>query len=102
MCFRPPPRWAARAIGGPIAVTPNTDYVFSAWVYRSESNGNAYVDMGDIRDEVQLVSTGETGVWQQLSGTWNSASHRSVTLRCVTDGGITSAVWFDSISLVAR
>jgi len=85
-----------------IPVTANTNYTLSAWIYRSDPAGSAYVDMSDIPGEIQLVSTAQTGVWQHVSSPWNSGSRNSVTLRCVTDSGINGPVWFDDVSLVRQ
>ena len=57
------------------------------------------MDMADIVGERQLC-TSTSGSWQFLSGTWNSGSNTSVTLRLITDGSPTGDIWFDDISLV--
>ena len=83
----------------PIAVSPNTNYTYSGYIWRTNSTGGACMDMGDISGEKQLC-TRTTGSWQFLSGTWNSGSNTSVTLRLITDGSPTGDIWFDDVSLV--
>ena len=82
----------------PIAVSPNTDYTYSGYLWRTDSAGGACLDMNDIPGETQLC-TSTSGSWQFVSGTWNSGSNTSVTLRMVTDGSPTGDIWFDDISL---
>ncbi len=82
----------------PIAVSPNTDYIYSGYIWRTNSVGGACLDMNDIVGERQLC-TSTSGSWQFLSGTWNSGSNTSVTLRLITDGSPTGDIWFDDISL---
>jgi len=82
----------------PIAVTPNTNYTYSGYVWRTNAAGAACMDMADLVGERQLCTTG-TGSWQFLSGTWNSGSNTSVTLRLITDGSPTGDIWFDDITL---
>jgi hypothetical protein len=83
----------------PITIQPNTTYTYSGYIWRTNSTGGACMDMADIAGEVQLC-TSKTGSWQFLSGTWNSGSNTSVTLRLITDGSPTGDIWFDDISLV--
>ena len=82
----------------PIAVSPNTTYTYSGYIWRRNAIGAACMDMNDIVGESQLCADG-TGNWQLLSGTWNSGSNTSVTLRLITDGSPTGDIWFDDISL---
>lgn len=82
----------------PITVQPNTTYIYSGYIWRTDSTGGACMDMADISGELQLCTT-QTGSWQFLSGTWNSGSNTSVTLRLITDGSPTGDIWFDDISL---
>ncbi len=83
----------------PIAVSPNTTYTYSGYIWRTNSTGGACLDMNDIAGEKQLC-TSTAGSWQFVSGTWNSGANTSVTLRLITDGSPTGDVWFDDISLV--
>ncbi|HEX2996343.1 MAG TPA: DNRLRE domain-containing protein [Anaerolineales bacterium] len=83
----------------PIAVSPNTTYTYSGYIWRTNSTGAACLDMADIPGELQLCTT-ISGSWQFLSGTWNSGSTTSVTLRLITDGSPTGDIWFDDISLI--
>src|SRR6185369_5210667 len=82
----------------PIAVSTNTTYTYSGWVWRTATTGGSCLDMNDIAGEAQFC-TGVTGSWQFLSGTWNSGTNTSVTLRLITDGTPNGSIWFDDISL---
>jgi hypothetical protein len=82
----------------PIAVSPHTDYLYSGYIWRANSTGGACLDMNDMAGERQLC-TDIAGSWQHVSGTWNSGSNTSVTLRLITDGSPTGDIWFDDISL---
>jgi hypothetical protein len=84
----------------PIAVSPNTTYTYSGYIWRTNSTGSACLDMNDIPGETQLC-TSVSGSWQLVSGTWDSGSNTSVTLRLITDGSPSSDIWFDDISLIA-
>jgi len=83
----------------PILVSPNTTYIYSGYIWRTNTAGGVCMDMADIVGERQLC-TGATGSWQFLSGTWSSGSNTSVTLRLITDGSPTGDIWFDDISLL--
>lgn len=80
-------------------VTPNTNYVFSAWVYNSLTSGAAYLDMNDIAGEPQMPSTRGKNAWEYVSRAWNSGTNTTVRVRCVTDGNPQGNVWFDDIRL---
>ncbi len=82
----------------PIAVSPNTTYTYSGYVWRTNSTGGVCMDMADLVGERQLC-TSASGSWQFLSGTWSSGSNTSVTLRLITDGSPTGDIWFDDIAL---
>ena len=96
--------------GKPIAVTPNTQYVFSAWVYLTGApkTATAYIDMNDAEGEVQLESTTynhdgyKDDYWILMSGFWYSGSHTEITVRAVvhpeTDGTVNTA-YIDEVSL---
>ncbi len=83
----------------PIAISPNTTYTYSGYIWRTNATGGACMDMADIVGETQLC-TSTSGSWQFLSGTWNSGTNTSVTLRLITDSSPTGDIWFDDISLV--
>ena len=83
-----------------IAVSPNTTYTLSAWIYRGSTTGGACVDMNDIAGERQLCAT-QSNVWQFVSGPWSSGSTTSLTLRLVTDGNPNGSIWFDEVSLTS-
>jgi hypothetical protein len=82
----------------PITVIPNTSYTLSGYIWATNTTGGAYLDMTDIPGELTLPSR-QTGTWELVSGTWNSGSNTSLTLRLVTDGSPTAPIWFDDISL---
>ncbi len=96
------------ATANSISVKPNTDYLFSGYIYRSDNSAWAYIDMNDAAGEVQLLNTEAYGKWQYVSGIWNSGSSHTVTPRIVVESnytvnqhlgaGITGDVWFDDIS----
>ncbi len=85
----------------PITVAPNTTYTLSGYIWKEATNpgSGSCLDMSDIDGELQLCTT-LTGAWQFLSGTWNSGSNNSLTLRLVTDGDPNGDTWFDDISLM--
>jgi hypothetical protein len=83
----------------PIPVSPNTTYTYSGYIWRTNATGAACMDMADVAGERQLCASA-TGNWQFLTGTWNSGSNTSVTLRLITDGSPTGDIWFDDISLI--
>ncbi len=86
-----------------VTVIPNTEYMLSGWIYKTNSVGNAYLDMDDISGEAQIgVYNGSgAGTWTYVVGTWNSGTNSAVKIRCVTDSGITAAVYFDDLKLEA-
>ncbi|OCT15421.1 hypothetical protein A8709_15180 [Paenibacillus pectinilyticus] len=86
-----------------VAVTANTTYKLSVWIYKNNNQGVAYVDMNDVAGEAQIgVSSGAGGgQWVYSEDIWNSGAATSITLRCVTDNSPTDAIWFDDIQLVA-
>src|SRR5215208_6082770 len=75
-----------------IPVNPNTTYTYSGYIWRTNSTGGACMDMADLTGERQLC-TSVAGSWQFLSGTWNSGTTTSVTLRLITDGSPTGDIW---------
>src|SRR5436305_1755389 len=82
----------------PITVTANTTYTLSGYIWATNTTGGAYIDMNDTPGELTLPSR-QAGAWELVSGTWNSGSTTSVTLRLVTDGSPTAPIWFDDITL---
>ncbi len=91
-----------------ISVKPDTDYLLSGYVYRSDNSAWAYIDMNDRQGELQLLDINTYGKYQYVSGVWNSGSNTNVQLRLVVEPnytvnqhlkeGITGDVWFDDIS----
>lgn len=90
------------AISNKIFVKPNTDYILSGYIYKTNSNGNVYLDLNDIAGEAQptVVNGNGAGVWTFVSQTWNSGSNSFVNIRCAADNGINADAFFDDVSLV--
>lgn len=84
--------------GSAITVSPNRSYALSGWIYKAATAGAAYIDMSDISGELSLNAT-QTNAWEFVSGTWNSGTTTSVTVRLVTDHAPNGAIWFDDIAL---
>ena len=84
--------------GSVITVSPNSSYVLSGWIYKAATAGAAYLDMSDIPGELNL-NAAQTDVWEFVSGTWNSGTTTSVTIRLVTDHTPNGSIWFDDIAL---
>ena len=80
-----------------VSVQPNTNYVLSGWIYREATTGAARLDLTPSGFSVN--STTQAGMWQYVSGTWNSGSNTSVQVRLVTDCNINGPAWFDDVSL---
>ncbi len=87
-------------VSEPIAITPNTVYTLSGWIYKTATAGSAYIDMNDIPGELTLAAT-QNHQWQYVRGTWNSGTNTSLRLRLVTDGNVNGWVWFDDLALVS-
>jgi|GEM_PF-921974 len=81
-----------------VTVAASTAYTYSGYVWRTNAVGGACMDMNDIAGELTLCVT-TAGSWQFKSGTWNSGTNTSVTLRLITDASPTGDIWFDDISL---
>lgn len=94
---------------GSVSVKPQTDYLYSGYIYRADNSAWAYIDMNDHTGELQLLDIDSYGKWVYVSGVWNSGSATSVQPRIVVESnytinqhqgsGITGDVWFDDISL---
>lgn len=92
-----------------IKITPNTDYLFSAAIFRQDNSAWAYIDMNDCTGELQLQDKSTPGKWQYVSGVWNSGNTTSINVRAVVEpdyhnttsdyNGISGDIWFDDISL---
>jgi len=81
-----------------VTVQANKTYTYSGYIWRTNTVGGACLDMNDIVGETQLCVT-TAGSWQFKSGTWNSGTNTSITLRAITDASPTGDIWFDDISL---
>jgi acid phosphatase type 7 len=86
-----------------VSVTANSNYIYSAYVWKGATNTSSgtCADMNDIAGELQVCAT-TTGAWQFMTGTWNSNSNTSVTLRLITDGNPNAGSWFDDVSLASQ
>ncbi len=92
-----------------VSVKPQTDYLYSGYIYRADNSTWGYIDMNDRTGELQLLNTEVYGKWVYVSGVWNSGNATSVTPRIVVEpnysinqhlgAGITGDVWFDDITL---
>ena len=81
-----------------VTVTASHAYTYSGYIWRTNTVGGACMDMNDIAGELTLCATA-AGSWQFKTGTWNSGTNTSVTLRLITDASPTGDIWFDDISL---
>ncbi len=92
-----------------ISVKPDTDYLLSGYVYRTDNSAWAYIDMNDRAGEVQLLDISSYGSFNYVSGVWNSGNSTSLNVRIVVEPnytinqhqkeGITGDIYFDDISL---
>lgn len=72
-----------------IAVDQNTDYVFSLWVSSWYPTSPAVLQLrvnNDILGVYDAPST--TGVWQQVSATWNSGTSTTASLLSIVDENV--------------
>ncbi|MEM1331992.1 MAG: carbohydrate binding domain-containing protein, partial [Actinomycetota bacterium] len=96
---------AAVAVSDPVAVTPGRTYRLSGWVYRTSSNGQQYIDLGDVAGDPNLGRTSDvTDRWEYLQTDWTApAGTTSIRVRLLSDRATTSAptgpAWFDQVSL---
>ncbi len=88
----------------PITVVPGTTYLFSGYIYRSNSNGDTYIDLGDAQGDPDLLKTSDrANGWDFMERKWTApAGVTSVTIRLVGEGGSETAplgvTWFDDIT----
>ena len=81
-----------------VSVVPNTAYTFSGYAWKTNTVGNACIDMSDIVGETQRCTTA-AGSWVFLTGAWNSGTNSAITVRAYVDGNPTGAIWFDDFSI---
>ena len=81
-----------------VSVVASTAYTFSGYAWKTNTVGNACIDMADLVGEVQRCTT-TAGSWVFLTGAWNSGATTSLTVRAYVDGNPTGAIWFDDITL---
>src|SRR5207248_8289907 len=81
-----------------VSVVANTAYTFSGYAWKTNTVGNACIDMADILGEVQKCTTA-AGSWVFLTGAWNSGTNTALTVRAYVDTNPTGAICFDDISL---
>ena len=70
-----------------LEVTPNTDYVFSAW-FVTDNIANVRFEINDQQGEI-FTTPQQWGVWERRQLVWNSGSSTSANLKIVT-GSATS------------
>lgn len=88
-------------MSAPIPVSPNTDYTLSGEVFNSLSSGNAYLDLNNIPEQCNAVSTLGKNTWERISCKFTTGPSRtSVNVRIVTNGSVSGNAWFDDISLI--
>ncbi len=86
-----------------IPVEQNTDYIYSAYIYREDDSTWAYIDFNDAAYELQVRGS-KVGEWEKVTGIWNSGSNESISLRTVVEGNHTTGtaiagdVFFDDIT----
>jgi len=81
-----------------VTITTNKTYTYSGYIWRTNTVGGACMDMNDIAGELTLCTT-TAGSWQFKTGSWNSGTNTSLTVRLITDASPTGDIWFDDISL---
>jgi hypothetical protein len=81
-----------------VSVVASTAYTYSGYAWKTNTVGNACIDMADLVGEVQKCTTA-AGSWVFLTGAWNSGTNTALTVRVYVDGNPTGAIWFDDISL---
>ena len=64
-----------------VTVTPNTDYVFSAW-FLTNNVGQIRFEINDVQGPDMTTPEGRW-VWEQQSMTWNSGSNTEATLKII-------------------
>jgi gliding motility-associated-like protein len=69
-----------------IAVTPNTDYLFSAWLASVFPVNPAVLQfaINGVPIGPNLIASGTTCVWQEFFSTWNSGASTSAVI-CITN-----------------
>lgn len=87
-----------------IQVEPNTKYLLSGYIYRTDDSITAYIDMNNCSNQPVLTANA-ADKWQYVSALWDSGNSTSIKIRlCVKPSGtnpdgITGDVWFDDITL---
>lgn len=75
-----------------VDVSPDTDYVFSAWVASWTPSATAQLQffVNDVPVGTPFTASSTPGIWEQASATWSSGTATSATLKIVdltTDAG---------------
>src|SRR6185436_8380192 len=83
-----------------LSIPANTAFTYSGYAWKTNTVGNACIDMADLIGEVQRCTTA-AGSWVFLTGAWNSGANTSLTVRAYVDGNPTGAIWFDDITLTS-
>jgi hypothetical protein len=88
----------------PITVVPGTTYLFSGYIYRTNANGDIYIDLSDVAGDPDVMKTSNRGGgWDFVEERWTApAGVTSVNIRLVGEGGTETAplgaAWFDDIT----
>ena len=83
-----------------IVVTPNTDYVLTAWV-KNANNMGLIVKKGDDTGDINSVHIKECGDWTQYTVEFNSGDQTSVCVLLIGWDGGGSAI-FDDVTLAEK
>lgn len=97
----------AICMGDEIAVKPNTYYTYSGYMYRTDSQGTAYLNLLDYKTNDiagTQIGTDTTGKWIRVSYTFFSGEHTAIHPRMVIDGTADAQptgnpVYFDDIQV---
>jgi len=83
-----------------LSIPANTAFTYSGYAWKTNTVGNACIDMADLVGELQKCTTA-AGSWVFLTGAWNSGANTAITVRAYVDGNPTGAIWFDDITLTS-
>ncbi len=84
-----------------IAVSPNTTYALSGYIFIASGSGGAYFDLSDIPEECHAYTnaTAGRGSWRRVSCSFKTgAATTSVRIRAVTDRAYGS-IYYDAVQL---
>lgn len=93
--------WAQR-----VDVSPNTEYKLSGWIKTENVKGarGALFNVHELQQEPGAASRALNGThdWTRIETTFNSGSHRTLTLNCLFGGWgqSTGTAWYDDVEVV--